>query len=45
VAAGVEWLLQNPSEALERVRAGQEKIEASFTPRAIAQQLKTALFQ
>ena len=45
LASGVEWLLQNPSQALERVRAGQAKIEASFTPRAVAQQWKAALFQ
>lgn len=44
IGAGVEWLTQNPERALERIRAGQAGIETTFTPRAVGQQWKAAIF-
>jgi hypothetical protein len=43
IGAGLEWMVQNPGEALDRIRAGQAAIDASFTPRAVARQWQAAL--
>jgi hypothetical protein len=43
LGVGLEWLLQNPASALERIRAGQAFIEAELVPSAIATRWKAAI--
>jgi hypothetical protein len=43
IGEGLEWLLQNPAGALERIRAGQMAIEANYVPPAVAAQWKAAI--
>lgn len=40
---GLRWALAHPEDALERVRAGQQAIEARFAPAAIGEQWARAL--
>jgi hypothetical protein len=43
IGVGLEWLLQNPASAFERIRAGQALIEAKLMPSAIAAQWRAAI--